>query len=298
MAGQAGNPHDGRNWVQDRLTDFGLRLFLAILGLVPYRQRLWIGGRGMARLIVPFTDIRDRVMSNLALVFPEMPDSERQRIFHGCVDNFGRIFVEAYSTSGFVRRAGRGVPTGQGLAAIERAAGRGQPVVLVTGHFGNYEAGRVMLIKRGHSVGGLYRPMNNRYFNRHYVRTMERIGTPVFPRGRSGIKGLVKFVGEGGMAVILTDQFSREGDELDFMGLTSMTNTAAARIAVRKQALLVPFYGIRRKNGLDFDVVFERPIEHGDVSDMTQQLNASLEARIRANPEQYFWIHRRWKDQN
>ena len=280
------------------MTDFGLRLFLAVLGLVPYRQRLWIGGWGMARLIVPFTDIRTRVMSNLELVFPEMSHDDRQRIFRGCVDNFGRIFVEAYSTSGFVRRTGRGTPSGPGLAAIEQAAKRGQPVVLVTGHFGNYEAGRIMLIKRGHVVGGLYRPMNNPYFNRHYVRTMERVGTPVFPRGRSGITGLVRFVGDGGMAVILTDQYSQEGDELDFMGLSSMTNTAAARIAVRKQALLVPFYGIRKMNGLDFDVVFEQPIEHGDVSDMTQQMNASLEARIRANPEQYFWIHRRWKDQS
>ena len=58
---------------------------------------------------------------------------------------------------------------------------------------------------------------------------------------------------------------------------------------------MVPTYGIRRANGLDFDVVIEEPIPHGNPEAMTQALNDSLEALVRQYMDQWFWIHRRWK---
>ncbi len=295
MPGPDSRSRSGWVPVVDRVTDYGLRALLGAGRFLPYEKRVGMAGTVMERVIAPLTDIHERVHSNLKLVFPDMEQEERNRILRGCVDNFGRVFAEAYSTVQFVERVACRPPGGPGLQEIEKAKLRGQPVLLVTGHFGNYEAGRVQLIRRGHSVGGVYRAMNNAYFNRHYVRTMERIGRPVFPRGGSGTKGFVKFVKEGGLAVVLNDQYSGEGEELGFMGLPTMTNTGVARLAVRFDALLVPFYGTRRSNGLDFDVEYELPIEHGDVSGMTQALNDSLEARVRANPEQWYWIHRRWK---
>ena len=282
--------------VVDYVADLGLRAFFGAAKLLPYEQRVRSAGLAMERVIVPLTDIRERVYSNLELVFPDMPDEEYKRIFRGCVYNFTRIFMETYATGRFVAQVSQHEPFGPGLAAIEHASTVGRPVILVTGHFGNPQAGRVQLIKRGHVVGCVYRPMNNKYFNRHYVHTMKRIGKPVFPRGSVGTKEFMRFVKQGGITVVLNDQYSSAGDTLDFMGLPTRTNTSVARIAVKSGSLLVPFYAIRKPNGLDFDVEFENPVEHGDISEMTQELNRSLEARVRANPEQWYWIHRRWKD--
>ena len=264
--------------------------------LVPYERRIPLAGSVMERMVAPLTDMRERVLGNLRLVYPGIPDADANRIFQGCVNNFGRVFAEFYSARQFKARLENGVPGGPGLSAVEIAAAAGRPIILVTGHFGNFATGGIHLISRGHVVGTMYRPMNNVYFNRHYVRAIESLGKPVFPRGRSGTKDFVSFVRRGGVALVLNDQYASEGDQFSFMGLPARTSTAVARLAVRTGALLVPFYGIRKPNGLDFEVVFETPVEHGNPYGMTQELNSSLEARVRAHPEQWYWIHRRWKD--
>ena len=290
-----GGPERGGS-LSEYAADLGLRMFFSAARIMPYERRVRSAGAFMEHAIVPLTDIRKRVYGNLKLVFPDMAESECRRIFRGCVYNFTRIFMETYATDQFVWHVSQRIPSGPGLEEIDRAVVDGRPVILVTGHFGNPQAGRVQLIRRGHSVGCVYREMNNQYFNRHYVRTMKRIGEPVFPRGSVGTREFLKFVRDGGITLVLNDQYASEGDQLNFMGLPARTNTAVARIAVRSGALLVPFYAVRRPDGLEFDVEFESPVPHGDHADMTQQLNRSLEARVRAHPEQWYWIHRRWKD--
>lgn len=69
-----------------------------------------------------------------------------------------------------------------------------------------------------------------------------------------------------------------------------------AELALKFDALLVPVWGIRRSNGLDFDVHVEAPIPPGDPVEMTREFNARLEAQVRQNMDQWFWIHLRWKD--
>ena len=275
--------------------DLCLRLFFRFSRLLRYDRRVKSMGLFFEHAIVPATDIRKRVRSNLALVYPEMPQTDREKILRGCIHNFNRIFMETYATEEFFLRVKRRPPTGPGFAAIEDAVSGNRPVIIVSGHIGNPQAGRVHLIDAGRAVGCVYRAMNNSYFNKHYVEALKRIGMPVFARGPSGTKDLLRFIKDGGVTLILNDQYASEGERLTFMGRPAMTSTAVARIAVRSEALLVPFYAMRRPDGLEFDVEFEAPVEHGDCKDMTQALNRSLERRVRANPDQYYWIHRRWK---
>jgi KDO2-lipid IV(A) lauroyltransferase len=85
------------------------------------------------------------------------------------------------------------------------------------------------------------------------------------------------------------------GAELSFFGHAALTALSAAELALRYDALLVPTYGIRQPDGLGFEVVVEPPVPPGTPEAMTQALNDSLEALVRRHPEQWFWIHRRWK---
>ena len=179
---------------------------------------------------------------------------------------------------------------GVGLDALEQR----QPVFLVTGHIGNYDALRASLISKGYPVAGLYRPMNHAGFNAAYVQAISEIGQPLFPKSRQGLVDMVKFLKNGGMVGVVLDQAFRNGAQLKFFDHPALTSTAIASLAMRHGALVIPCYGLRQTDGT-FRLTFEEPIEHSDPVTMTQKLNDSLEQVVRAHPEQWLWTHRRWK---
>ena len=280
-----------RHWLQNLF----LRSLIGLALLLPYALRVPFFGALMRRVIAPVIGYRARALDNLALIWPGMAPTERQAIAAQVADNVGRTLIENYSSKDFMDRMKRIDPVGPGMAALVAARSKGQPAILVTGHFGNYEAARASLVAQGFAVGGLYRAARNSYFNAHYVRTMEAFGGPVFAQGRRGTAGFVRHLRGGGQLVLLFDQDVRGAPQIDFLGQPARTATSAADLALRYDALLIPFYATRLPDGLSFAIDLEAPIAHSDAATMTAALSASLEVRVRANPEQWFWIHRRWK---
>lgn len=285
------NQSRAMHWAVDRL----LRAAIGAALLLPYERRVRTMGWLMRALIAPLAGYNARSRDNLAMIFPEIPAPDRRRMARAVADNVGRTLIENYSGADFLARLATEVPRGAGLAALEAARADGRPAILVSGHFGNYEAPRAALVARGFAIGGLYKPMRNPYFNAHYVRTMEGFGGPVFPQGAAGTKGFVRHLKAGGMLVLLIDQRMATGEPLDFLGQRARTALSAAELALRYDAVLLPFYGTRRPDGLTFDVEIEAPVPPTDPVTMTQALNDSLAVRVRAHPEQYFWVHRRWR---
>ena len=276
---------------------------LVIVGLIrlalllPYALRVRTMGKAVEKVIGPLAGYRRRALENLALIWPEMPRRQRAQIAARCLNNVGRTFIENYSARDFPARMAANVLTGDGLAPLEEAVTAGRPVILVTGHYGNYEATRAALVARGLNIGGLYRDMKNPYFNAHYVKTMEAFGGPVFAQGRRGTAGFVRHLKDGGQLVLLFDQHVFDAPAFDFLGQPANTATSAADLALRYDALLIPFYGIRQPDGLTFETVLEAPVPHSDAVTMTQTISDSLAARIKADPTQWFWVHRRWRPQ-
>ena len=279
----------------DRLIDLVLRAFIALMLSLPYRWRVPATGWVMRRVFAPLGRYDRRAQDNLQKIYPEMTPERRREIARGVADNMGRTLIENYSTRDLLRRMADTPIAGDGVAVIEEARETGRPVILVSGHFGNYEAARAALVSRGYNVGGLYRPARNKFFNEHYSRTMHAFGGPVFEQGPRGTAGFVRHLRAGGLLVLLFDQHVIEGVPLPFLGKPAATATSAAQLALRYGAALIPFYATRRENGLDFDICFEAPVPPSDAETMTRALNASLEARIASHPEQWFWVHRRWK---
>jgi Kdo2-lipid IVA lauroyltransferase/acyltransferase len=262
---------------------------------IPFRARLAFVGWVVQHIIGPAAGYRRRALQNVAMIWPDVSEKRRNEIVAGCLNNVGRTFIENYSTGDFPARMALNTPQGPGVGALEAAAKKGQAVILVTGHFGNYEATRACLVARGYDIGGLYRDMKNSYFNAHYVKTMEAFGGPVFPQGRRGTAGFVRHLKDGGQLVLLFDQHVFGAPKLDFLGHPANTALSAAELALRYDALLIPFYGIRQADGVSFDAVLEAPIPHSDATTMTQALNDSLATRVKEHPEQWFWVHRRWR---
>jgi KDO2-lipid IV(A) lauroyltransferase len=117
----------------------------------------------------------------------------------------------------------------------------------------------------------------------------------MFEQGRLGTIWFERHLKDGGMAVLLFDLWDRAGTPVSFLGKSAPTSTSAAEIAIKFNALVVPYFGVRQPDGLEFDVIIEAPIDHSDPITMTQDITKRLEAQIALNPEQWFWFHRRWK---
>jgi Kdo2-lipid IVA lauroyltransferase/acyltransferase len=279
----------------DRSVNFFLRLLLGGAMWLSYPHRVRLVGWVTSRVIGKLAGYQRRARENLGLIFPTMPEPERARIAEASVDNAGRTMAEIFSGAEFIARARAARVTGPGMEAITAARAAGRPVILVSGHFGNFDVPRGYFAAEGVDVGGLYKPLANEAFNAAYVAAISGVNLPVFERGRRGLAAMVTFLKRGGMIGVLFDQRIAQGEPLDFLGEPALTALSAAEMALKYDALMVPVFGIRQPDGLSFELATEAPIAHADARTMMQAASDSLAARVRATPEQYFWIHRRWK---
>ena len=277
------------------IADIIFRILIKISRAFPVTLRIRVMGSLLRIIISPIAGYKKRALANLNYVYPEMPMREKIRIADAVADNTGRTFIENYDILSLKSRLINAPIQGKGLIVLEHAQAAGQPVLLVTGHFGNFEAPRAALVGRGYKVGGLYRPMTNPYFNKHYADNMHRLSGPVFEQGRRGTSGLLRHIKSGGIGVLLFDIYDGKGTPINFLGQPAPTLTSAAEIALKTGAFLIPMFGIRKPDGKSFDIILESPIKHSNALDMTIEMTYRLEVMVKKFPEQWFWIHRRWK---
>ncbi len=273
----------------------GVNGVLNLPRLLPYSLRIPFVGWLAARVVAPIAGYDKRIRRNLDLVCPELSEAEREKLVVDVSKNAGRFLAEMWSERAFFDRVGDAPMEGPGVADLMKAKEVGRPIIALSAHFGSYDAARAIVIKNGFKAGALYRPMANAYFNESYKRRMEGFEGRAFQQTRRGMAEMVKHLRQGGLLAILLDQREEQGAELTFFGKPAMTTLALAEMALKYDALFLPAFGIRRENGLDFDVVFETPIEHSTPEKMMQEYNDRLEARVRANMDQFLWIHNRWQ---
>ncbi len=277
------------------LAYLALRAVLGLPRLLPYRARIGAIGWLTSTLVAPLAGYRKRVRNNLRLIFPDMDPTEIKRLERAVPNNAGRVLAELFSSDDFVRHLGKLELTGPGVAALREAQQQGRPIIGVSGHFGNYDVMRLAMVQNGFSIGALYRPFANKYFDRYYRNALETVAKPIFPQGRKGLTDMLRHLKNGNMIAILADQRADDGERLQFFGRDALTPMSAAELALKYDAMLFCAYGVRRANGIDFDMVIEAPIPHGDPQGMMQAINDSLEAQVRQNMDQFLWIHNRWQ---
>lgn len=277
-----------------RLQDAATGAVIALARLLPYRPRLAVMG-WFGRAVLGPLGMNRRIRANLRHVMPELPPEQVRAICREVADNFARAFIELHSPDDFLPRAAALTLTGPGVAALDQARAQGRAVILASAHFGNYEAWRGHLAAQGHRIGALYRPFSNPAANERYLRVLGAVSEPLFPSDGQGMGAMVRFLRGGGVLGVLTDIHQPGGERLDFLGKPATTATSAARLALKYDALLLPIYATRGADGLGFTLEIEAPVPASDPLTMTQALNDSIAARIRAHPGQWFWAHRRWK---
>lgn len=281
--------------VLERIEYGFIRSILACVHALPFRRRVPALGWVMQHVIAPLAGYNKRVRENLTLVAPEIPAEQREQMVGRTANNIGRTLAELFSPDDFGPMARQVELKGPGVAAIDAAKAANQPIIFVSGHFGNYDVVRSALIARGFDVGGLYRRMNNPLFHTYYLNNISKIGTPLFERGRPGLFQMLRHLKKGGSLAVLIDVRAGNGQPLTFFGRRAWTAVSMAELAVKYNALLVPCFAARQADGLSFEAHVDAPIPAGDPAEMTQAYNDILESHVRKNMEQWFWFHRRWK---
>ncbi|MXU65558.1 lysophospholipid acyltransferase family protein [Oceanomicrobium pacificus] len=280
----------------DYLITLGIRFLIFLSGLLPFRLRSRFGGAISKAIILTVPAFRRRISRNLDMVWPDRDAGEKRAILREVAGNTGRTYAEIFHGQDLLDRTDGFEIEGPGLAAVLDAQAEGRGAVLVGGHFGQWEAVRSVLLKRGINCAGFYRPNNNEYYDPYFLDAIETFGKPVFARDRAGTRDMVRHLRGGGVAALLVDQSIKTAPVFRFMGLPAQTGTLAADLALRYGLPLVPAYGVRDADDpVKLTVVMEAPIPHTDVDAMTQAVNDSLDAMVRTHPGQWYWLHQRWK---
>ena len=270
---------------------------LRLLAFLPYGLVLRLGpwlGRLYAKLLP-----RRRVIAktNIDLCFPDRPPEWREQLLRDSFDSLGITLLEApLAWWASTRRMAR-LAHVHGLENLRAALARGRGVLLLSAHLNSPEFGGRLLVHE-QPFAAMYRPSNNPVIDRMISKARLKWLPRIIPRHNA--RGAVRALKQGEAVWYAVDQNAgrRESVFADFFGIPASTNPATARLARLSGAVVVPFRAVRRKDGKGHDLYLEAPWENfptGDLVADTQRVNDLVERWVRETPEQYMWIHRRFR---
>lgn len=242
-------------------------------------------------------------MKNLALAFPEKSRGERKRILRGVFTSFGRQAAEVCLFPRYTRQNVSKVVVYDGFENFERAFAQGKGVLFLTAHLGGWEISAFAHSLQGHPLHVVMRPLDNVYLDRltRQYRTMH--GNSMVDKD-DFVRGLLSAMKAGEMVGILmdTNMTPPQGVFVDFFGIPACTASGLARIALRTDAAVVPGFTIwdpvLRKYRLRFDApvkLIRTGDDDADAVANTALFTKVIEDYVRKYPDQWLWVHRRWK---
>jgi len=277
--------------------------FIKILGILP-RPLARAVGIGLAYIVyLLHVRLRQVGMRNLAMVFPEKTRAERARILRGEFASLGRQLAEVCRFPKYTLGNVGEVVVFDGFENFERARARGKGVLLFAGHFGGWELSSFVLSMHGHWMHVIMRGMDNVYLGQlieHY-RTMH--GNQAVDKD-DFVRGLLAAMKAGEVVGMLmdTNMTPPQGIFVDFFGIPACTAGGLARIALRTDASVVPTFTIWDAALGKYQLRFDPAVElvrtgdlEADIKANTQKFTSIIEDYVRKYPEQWLWVHRRWK---
>jgi len=277
--------------------------FIKILGILPRPlSRAFAIALSQLVYLLHFR-LRQVGMRNLAMAFPEKSNAERARILRGEFTSLGRQLAELCQFPRYTPQNVDQVVVYDGLENYERAYARGKGVLFLTAHFGGWELSAFAHSLHGHWLHIVMRPMDNVYLDRMIRRYRTMHGNRTVDKD-DFVRGLLAAMKAGEVVGILmdTNMTPPQGIFVNFFGIPACTASGLARIALRTDAAVVPAFTIwdaaLGKYRLRFDPALEliRTGElEADIAANTQRFTNVIEDYVRQYPDQWLWVHRRWK---
>jgi KDO2-lipid IV(A) lauroyltransferase len=242
-------------------------------------------------------------MRNLQLAFPQMPASERRRILRGVFTSLGQQFGDFCRLPRYRPENISQLAIYDGFENFERAQARAKGVLFLTAHFGGWEISSFMHALHGHPLHILVRPLDNPYLDRMVARYRTLSGNRTIPK-HDFARSMLAALRAGETVGILMDQnmTPEQGVFVDFFGIPACTSTLMARMALRTDAAVVPGFCLWDPALRRYRVRFEPAMEtirtgneEADIVANTAAYAKVIEDYARRYPEQWLWVHRRWK---
>jgi len=261
-------------------------------------------GIGLGQLVYLLHGKLRRVgMRNLQLAFPQKSAHERRRILRGEFTSLGRQLAEVCLFPSYTRENVTKIVVYDGFENFERAEARGKGVIYLTAHLGGWELSAFSHSIQGHPLHVVMRSMDNPFLDRFitHLRTMH--GNRAVDKDNF-VRGLLSAMKAGETVGILmdTNMTPPQGVFVDFFGIPACTASGLARIALRTDAAVVPGFTIwdreLRKYRLRFDpalALIRTGDEEADIVANTALFTKVIEEYVRRYPDQWLWVHRRWK---
>lgn len=272
----------------------------AIFWALPMSASSFIGG-WLGEKIIPLLKFYKVAKRNLDKIMPELSSAEQQTLLRGMCNNLGRIFAEMPHIASLEGKKFQKHVEIVDARHIDQLRDDNQPGIFISAHLGNWEVGPKASYERGLELGLVYRHANNPFVDRLILFSRRKSMCTNLPKGSTGARDLVRFLKEKGHIAMLMDQKMNDGISVPFFGHNAMTAPALVQLATKYDCPIVPCQVVRTK-GTNFKVIIHPPLkieETGDKNKDTLQfmtkVNSLMEGWIREHPEQWFWIHNRWK---
>lgn len=291
-------------------------IWLDRLELAVARAALWLARRlppaaasnfgGMvARAIGPWLPVSRVADANLRLAMPELDAAARKRIVRGVWENLGRTATEFAHVPALRRTASGPGWEIEGEQVLRDAAAKGGPLILISGHYGNWEVLPLAVASFGIRMSSFYRPASNRLVDRLILDLRRAVvgDVPNFAKGTAGARAALAHLRAGGPLGVLVDQKLNDGIAAPFFGHPAMTAPATAAFALRFRCPVIAGR-VERLGPARFRLTVEPPLplpdsgdRTADIARLTADINLVLERWIRARPDHWLWLHRRWPSQ-
>jgi KDO2-lipid IV(A) lauroyltransferase len=279
------------------------RSVLAALGIAPLSLATGVG-RAMGLIAYASArNLRRTGKRNLELAFPEKNEFERREILRSCFASLGRQL-------GLFSQFSTATPSSllelidlEGLEHLEAARAQGRGVILFTGHLGAWELTSLALSLRDHPLSFLVRRIDNPRVEQLVDARRTRFGNRTLDK-LSAARSMVRILRSGEVLGLLLDlnTLPEEAIFVDFFGIPASTGFMVAKLALRTEAPIIPIFAPWEEKRKKFAVRVEPPVsidftgnEDEDVRKLTAKLSLIVETQIRRYPDQWLWIHRRWK---
>lgn len=241
-------------------------------------------------------------MRNLELAFPEKSRRERKNILRGVFTSLGRQAAEVCLFPKYTRENVSKVVVYEGFENFERALDRGKGVLFLTGHLGAWELSAFAHSLYGYPLNIVMRPLDNPYLDRmaREYRTMH--GNKAVDKDFA--RGLISAMRKGETVGVLmdTNMIASQGVFVDFFGIPACTASGVARVALKTDAAVIPGFTIWDPVLQKYRLRFDPPVElvrsentEADVVANTAKFTKLIEEYARKYPDQWLWVHRRWK---
>lgn len=284
--------------------------YLVVRGLICIVQAMTLemGHRivkHLAWLLADVVKLRGQIVDeNLRYAFPELSDAGRRRL---CRRMWEHLFVMVLEIAHAPRKIHdhnwRQCVELNDVEPLMRTIFSGRPVVLVTAHFGNFELGGYLLGLLGFPTFTVARNLDNPYLDQWVEKFRGATGQSIIPK-RGGFDQILEAISRGGTMTLLADQHAgAKGCWVDFFNRPASAHKAIALLSLEHDAPIAICSVRRLDRPLHFEMKLWAMLDPRDVAarissikELTQWYTSKLEEMIREAPEQYWWVHRRWKD--